>query len=88
MARYPWDSRGAAIVCDNPAAEVSPCDQKIGSLHQRLIPTLGMTIGELLDFAELARRGVADGRWTFLFVSIPLNVAGAVGSPANALAIR
>jgi len=29
-----------------------------------------------------------EERWTFLFVSAPLNVVGGVGSPPNALAIR
>jgi hypothetical protein len=83
-----WNWNVAAIACDNPAAEVSPGDPKVGSLHQRLIPTLGLAVGELLDFDELSKHCESDGRWTFLLVAIPLNVAGAVGSPANAIAIR
>jgi kynurenine formamidase len=88
MAAALWDWHVAAVACDNPAAEVSPGDPRVGSLHQRLIPTLGIAVAELLDFDQLSARCATDGRWTFLLISVPLNVAGAVGSPANAIAIR
>jgi kynurenine formamidase len=83
-----WDWQVAAIACDNPAAEVSPGDAVVGSLHRRLIPALGFVVGELFDLDRLAALCAADRRWTFLFTAIPLNVPGAVGSPANAVAIR
>jgi hypothetical protein len=63
-------------------------DPAIGSLHQRLIPSLGFAIGELFSFAALAAACHADGRYDFLFTSVPLNVTGGVGSPANAVAVR
>jgi len=87
MARALWDWHVAAIACDNPAAEVSPGDPAVGSLHRRLIPALGMAIGELLDFDELARKCAERSRWSFLFVGVPLNIRGGVGSPANAVAV-
>ena len=87
-ARALWDWRVAAVACDNPGAEVSPGDPAVGSLHRRLLPLLGMTVGELFDLEELALRCAADERWTFLLVSVPLHVTGGVGSPANAVAIR
>lgn len=87
MARRLWDWHVAAIACDNPAAEVSPGDPSAGSLHRRLIPALGMAIGELLDFDALAVKCVQRSRWSFVFVSVPLNLNGGVGSPANAVAI-
>jgi len=87
-ARALWDWHVAAVACDNPAAEVSPGDPRTGSLHRRLIPLLGLVVGELFDLDRLASRCAEDGRWTFLLVSVPLNVEGAVGSPANAVAIR
>ena len=87
MARALWDWHVAAIACDNPAVEVSPGDPAAGSLHRRLIPALGMAIGELLDFEELARRCAQRSRWSFLFVGVPLNIEGGVGSPANAVAV-
>ena len=87
MSRFLWDSGVAAIACDNPAVEVAPGDPAVGSLHRRLIPCLGFAIGELFDFTELAAACQQAGRYEFLFVSVPLNVTGGVGSPANAVAI-
>lgn len=87
-ARALWDWRVAAVACDNPAVEVSPGDPGVGSLHRRLIPALGVVLGELFDFDRLAARCAEDGRWSFLFLSVPLNLQGGVGTPANAIAIR
>lgn len=87
MARALWDHHVAAVACDNPGAEVSPGNAATGSLHRRLIPMLGVVIGELLDFEELAEACIERQSWSFLFTAVPLNVAGAVGSPANAVAV-
>jgi kynurenine formamidase len=83
-----WDWQLAAVACDNPGAEVSPGDPSVGSLHRRLLPLLGFAVGELFDLDELAAACSADGRWSFLMISVPLHVDGAIGSPANAVAIR
>jgi hypothetical protein len=88
VARFLWDSGAVAIAADNPTLEVAPGDPAVGSLHRRLIPLLGFAVGELLDLARLASLCGADGRWDFLFVSVPLNLPGGIGSPANAMAIR
>jgi kynurenine formamidase len=87
MARFLWDSGVAAVACDNPAVEVVPGDRCVGFLHGRLITALGMAIGELFDFGPLATACERSGRFEFLFVSVPLNLTGGVGSPANAVAI-
>jgi hypothetical protein len=87
MSRFLWDSGVAAVACDNPAVEVVPGDRSVGFLHGRLIPHLGFAIGELFDFGPLAAACERERRYEFLFVSVPLNVTGAVGSPANAVAI-
>lgn len=87
-ARFLWDHQVAAVTCDNPSFEVSPGDASIGYLHRRLIPSLGMAIGEFFRFEQLAEACAAEGRWDFLFVSVPLHVRGAIGSPANAIAVR
>jgi kynurenine formamidase len=87
MSRFLWDSGVAAVACDNPAVEVVPGDRSVGFLHGRLIPHLGFAIGELFDFGPLAEACRRERRYEFLFVSVPLNVTGAVGSPANAVAI-
>ena len=87
MAGFLWDSGIAAVPCDNPAVEVVPADRSDGFLHGRLIPGLGMAIGELFSFGDLAAACAREGRYEFMFVSVPLNLTGAVGSPANAVAI-
>jgi kynurenine formamidase len=88
ISRFLWDSGAAAVAADNPAVETVPADPAIGFLHGRLIPSLGFAIGELFDFGALAAACHADGRYDFLFTSVPLNVTGGVGSPANAVAVR
>ena len=47
-----------------------------------------MTLGEILDFEELAADCAADGVWEFFFCSPPLKVTKAVGSPINPLAMK
>jgi Putative cyclase len=88
MAQTLWDWHVAVLACDNPAVEVSPGDPAIGSLHRRLIPALGIVVGELFDFEHLAQRCSDENRWTFLFLSVPFNLRGGVGSPANAVVVR
>lgn len=88
MARFLWNTGVSATALDNPSAEVAPGDPLVGSLHRRLIPMLGMVIGELLDFAALAALCADSGSWEFLFVAVPMNLPGGIGSPANAVAIQ
>jgi kynurenine formamidase len=88
MAEFLWDSGVAAVVSDNPIIEVSPGSPEDGYLHRRLIPLLGMALGELFDLEALAADCAETGRPTCFFVGVPMNLPGAVGSPANALAIR
>jgi kynurenine formamidase len=88
MARWIWDKHLGALACDNPAIEVSPGDPAVGSLHRRLLPLLGMAMGELFDLDALAEDCAGDGRYQFMFVSAPLHLVGGVGSTANAVAIR
>jgi hypothetical protein len=57
-------------------------------LHFSLLPLLGLPLGELWDIGPLARACAADGRWTCLLTSAPLNLDAGVASPPNALAIR
>jgi hypothetical protein len=88
MARTVWDRHPAALVCDNPAIEVVPGDPAVGSLHRRLLPTLGTAFGEMFALDELAAACRADGRWTCFFVATPLYLPDGIGSPGNAMAIR
>jgi kynurenine formamidase len=88
MARFLWDEGIAAVAADNPAVEVLPGDPAVGSLHRRLIPALGMPLGELWDLDELAGSCAADRHYDCCVVSVPLRVPGGVASPANVMAIR
>lgn len=87
MARFLWNAHPAALLCDNPAVEVVPADPADGSLHRRLIPLLGLALGEMFDFETLAARCRSDNRYTFFFVAAPLHVPNGLGSPGNAVAI-
>lgn len=86
-ARFLWDTRVALVGSDNPAVENGPGDPKAGSLHRRLLPSLGMPLMELLDLKRLGEKCREQEKWECQFVSVPLNLPGAVSSPANALAI-
>jgi hypothetical protein len=88
MARFVWNAHPAALCCDNPAVEVVPGDPAVGSLHRRLLPTLGTALGEMFDFERLSTASHGDGRCTFLFVAAPLHLPNGLGSPGNAVAIR
>lgn len=89
MAAWLWDHRVAAIASDNPALERTPGEPRDeGYLHRRVLPALGLAIGELWDLEPLADACAQDGRYVFLLASAPLNLPGGVGSPPNALAIR
>jgi kynurenine formamidase len=87
MARFLWDAHPGALCCDNPAIETIPGDAAIGSLHRRILPLLGLALGEFFDFEKLTERCRAANRWCFFFVATPLKLPGGIGSPGNALAI-
>lgn len=88
-AAWIWNAQLSAITGDNMGLEVHPYETRgQETLHIRLIPMLGVAIGELFDLGELSRACAADNRWDFLFVSAPLNQPGATAAPANAVAIR
>lgn len=87
MSAFLWDAGVAAIAADNPAVEVAPGERSTGSLHRQSLVMTGLPFGELFDFAQLAHHCRATRTWDFMFVSVPLNLRGGVGSPANAIAI-
>lgn len=83
--------REVAVVCsDNWAIEVLPGEDPDALLqvHMVLIRDMGMTLGEILDFEELAQDCAEDGVWEFLFCAPPLKVTNGVGSPINPLAMK
>jgi kynurenine formamidase len=89
-ARWLWNHKVAAVISDNPTLEATPFDQTHagGFLHYRLIPLLGLAVGELFMMDALATDCDADRVYEGMFTSAPLNNAGGAGSPGNALAIK
>jgi kynurenine formamidase len=90
MCRYLWDSHIAAIGTDTFAVEQLPTDltKATSFLHRILIGQFGMALGELWWTADLAADCIEDGIYEFFFSSTPTNAPGAVGSAANACAIK
>jgi len=83
-----WNWHIAALAADNPAVEtfVRGRGPEV-SLHQNLLPLLGIPLGELFELDPLAEECASTDRWEFLFVSAPINVRGGVATPPNAVAI-
>jgi hypothetical protein len=98
MAETLWNLHVSAVAADNPALEVSPFIDSAHSspgrsargmgLHVRILPMLGLPIGELLWLDDLARECAQDGRWSFFVTSAPINLSGGAATPPNAIAIR
>jgi kynurenine formamidase len=85
LLEYLWDWGVSAVACDNIAVETVPVADP--PLHPRLIGLLGVPLGELWWLDDLAAHCAATGRAECLLVSAPINLAGGVGSPANAVAL-
>ncbi|MFC1945001.1 cyclase family protein [Chloroflexota bacterium] len=89
MAAFLWDHRVAAVAADNIAVESLPGDlYPHFPLHNLALCLLGMPLGELWDLEALAADCVQDGVYECMVISIPLNIPGGIGSPANAIAIK
>jgi Putative cyclase len=87
VVRMLWDLHVAAVAADNPAVEALPA-RRGEFLHPRLLPLLGIPLGELWDFDELADDCAAAGTYDAFFTSAPLNMPSGVASPPNAIAVR
>ena len=89
MVAWLWNHRVAAIGTDCPAVESLPFnlgDER--ALHYRLLPLLGLPLGELFVLAPLAEDCARDRRYEFLVVSVPIYVEGGIATPPNAVAIK
>jgi kynurenine formamidase len=80
----------AAVATDTWGMEVRPNEipDTYQPLHQVLIPTMGMLVGEIFDLEVLAADCARDKVYEFLFTAPPLPITGAVGSPVNPIAIK
>ncbi len=84
------DQEIAALASDTYCVEVKPSGQPVAThpVHAVLIRDLGMTIGEMFNFEELAPHCAEDGVWDFFFVGLPLKFSKAVGSPLMPMVIK
>jgi kynurenine formamidase len=89
-AGWLFEKQIAAVATDTWGMEVRPNElpDTYQPLHQVLIPTMGMLVGEIFDLEALAADCADDGVYEFLFTAPPLPITGAVGSPINPLAIK
>jgi kynurenine formamidase len=92
LLKWITDSGLVAICADNFAVEAYPARPGTGErhpalpLHNHCLFKLGIHLGELWYFAELARWLRQAGRWSFLLTAPPLRLPGAVGSPVAPVA--
>jgi kynurenine formamidase len=91
LLRWITDSGIVAIAADNYAVELNPGrDQQACCsylpLHEHCLFKLGIPLGELWYFDELARWLRQNGRTRFLLTAPPLRLPGAVGSPVTPIA--
>jgi kynurenine formamidase len=80
----------AAIAADTYAVEVVP-NTAVGysfPWHSVVIPSIGITMGEMFYVKELAEDCAKDGVYEFFFCAPPMNLPGGTGSPINPQAIK
>ncbi|KAI8713646.1 hypothetical protein NCS52_01309500 [Fusarium sp. LHS14.1] len=86
--RWHWANAFAAVASDTVAYEAWPSPRPCGvAMHEVFLSGWGMPIGESFDLEALAEKCNKEKRWTFMFVSVPLDIPGGVASPPSAVAI-
>ncbi len=87
LAAHEWlfQHQVSVVGADNVAVECTPPEDKRLTLpfHIRWLRDVGGYIIEFMELDELAK----DRVYEFLFVALPLRIAGGVGSPINPVAI-
>jgi hypothetical protein len=83
-----WPIGALVDPAERDAIAADPIREHEMLLHQRLVPMLGLIIGELFDLEALADDCAGDGRYACFFTSAPINLPQGVATPPNALAIK
>lgn len=85
-----YEQEVAASASDTMVWEVAPVEttEVMLPLHLICLVNMGLLIGEIFNFEELAADCARDGRYDFLFAAPPLPFTRGVGSPLNPLAIK
>jgi kynurenine formamidase len=81
------DRKITAIAADQLTVEVFPVEVE-NILHERMIPELGIVVGELFWLEELAADCEETGVWDSFLISVPMRIPSACASPANAVVLR
>jgi kynurenine formamidase len=89
-AEWLYEREVAAIAMDNWACEVWPSQIEGSAIpfHMVAIRDIGLTIGEMFNFEELASDCAQDGVYDFLFSGVGLKITGSVGSPLTPMVIK
>lgn len=84
------DNIGVEPFPSDPLAieKLAPKDPKVYPMHIEFLVNMGMPIGEIFDFENLAKDCAEDGQYDFMFVAPPLRIVGGVGSPLSPVAIK
>ncbi|MGB3257982.1 MAG: cyclase family protein [Ornithinimicrobium sp.] len=92
LASVPWVAERdiAGLAVDTWGMEVLPNETPdvFQPLHCVFIVAMGLWVGEIFDFEELAADCREDGQYDFFFCAPPLPFTRAVGSPVNPMAIK
>jgi kynurenine formamidase len=80
----------AAICSDTWGCEVRPNETSEANQpwHWVVIPSIGISMGEIFYLKELAEDCAADRVYEFFFTAPPLHLPGGAGSPINPQAIK
>lgn len=90
ICRWLHDREIAALALDQSNGEAWPTTVPGATIpfHQVVIRDLGLTLGEMFNFDELAADCEADGVWEFFFSGTGLKVTGGAGSPLGPVALK
>jgi kynurenine formamidase len=89
-ARWIREHDIAAVCADNQAVEAVRAngDGPLLPFHMLVLRDMGVLLGELFDFEDLAADCADDGAYSCMFFTAPLNMPGGTGSPVNPVAVK
>ncbi|MEU5883275.1 cyclase family protein [Spirillospora sp. NPDC047279] len=93
VCRYLWNSHAAAVASDTFAVEAWPADTSpsaapFGFIHQMLIGSFGMALGELWHLSDLAADCAQTGVYVGMLVSSPTPAPGGISAAPNAVLVK
>lgn len=86
----PWlADRSPSVLGSDGVSDVLPGHDHAWPMpvHMCLLPGMGVHLLDNLHLGRLAAACAEAGRWEFLFVVAPLQIAGGTGSPVNPIAV-